>query len=260
MQSLSELQALFGDILNDSIQALITSAFLETDGYFLELFDVKWLETYQPIEEIFNNLNNSFEIFDKLNREHHTTLFGKIQRKVVVKYLTSMLRRKVSFSKQEEREAASSKIKQETNIYREFFQAVAVTEEEKCLDVLGDLDILETISNIVRADEEMITFELMTLVRNKPSQIVLLTANISFSIPVCVLCIDTLPEKFLSKTVGLTEDHLVSLLLLRGVSRAEARQISADILQDREQSQQSNDIFTHVKVLTGLLSVKNILG
>ena len=183
---------MFGDILNDSIQALITSAFLETDGYFLELFDVKWLETYQPIEEIFNNLNNSFEIFDKLNREHHTTLFGQIQRKVVVKYLTSMLRRKVSFSKQEEREAASSKIKQETNIYREFFQAVAVTEEEKCLDVLGDLDILETISNIVRADEEMITFELMTLVRNKPSQIVLLTANISFSISVCVLYIDSL--------------------------------------------------------------------
>ena len=83
------------------------------------------------------------------------------------------MRRKVSFNKQEEREAASKKIKDEANIFREFFQAVAVTEEEKCLDLEADLEILDTISNILRADEEMITFELMTLVRNKPPQILL---------------------------------------------------------------------------------------
>ena len=49
-----------------------------------------------------------------------------------------------------------------------------VTEEEKDFDLESDLGILETISNIVRADEEMITFELMTLVRNSQSQIIIL--------------------------------------------------------------------------------------
>ena len=91
------------------------------------------------------------------------------------------MRRKVSFSKEEEREMASKKIKEEANIFREFFQAVAVTEEEKCFDLESDLGILETISNIVRADEEMITFELMTLVRNSLSQsqiIILQTKNV----------------------------------------------------------------------------------
>ena len=173
VQSLSELRTVFTEIQNGSIQALISSAFQETESSFLELFDVKWLDIFQPIEEIFNNFNNSFETFDKLHKDHHTTLFEQIQKKALAKYLTSMMRRKVCFSKQEEREAASKKIKDEANIFREFFQAVAVTEEEKCLDLEADLEILDTISNILRADEEMITFELMTLVRNKPPQILL---------------------------------------------------------------------------------------
>ena len=173
-QILSELNSLFTEIINDSIQALISKAFQHIDSHFLELFDEKWLNNFQPIEEIFNRLNNSFEIFFKISRKQHTELYQQIERKAVIKYLTSMMRRKVSFSKEEEREMASKKIKEEANIFREFFQAVAVTEEEKCFDLEGDLGILETISNIVRADEEMITFELMTLVRNSQSQIIIL--------------------------------------------------------------------------------------
>ena len=180
-QRLSELNSLFTEIINDSIQALVSKAFQHIDSRFLELFDEKWLDNFQPIEEIFNTLNNSFEIFFKISRKQHTELYQQIERKAVIKYLTSMMRRKVSFSKEEEREMASKKIKEEANIFREFFQAVAVTEEEKCFDLESDLGILETISNIVRADEEMITFELMTLVRNSLSQsqiIILQTKNV----------------------------------------------------------------------------------
>ena len=181
VQSLSELQSLFTEMIHDSIQALISKAFLEIDSCFLELFDEKWLDNFVPIEEIFNSLNNSFEVFEKLQREHHTSMYQQIQKKALIKYLTLMMRRKLSFSKQEERDSASKKIKEEANIYREFFQAVAVTEEEKCQDLEGDLSILETISNIVGADEEMITFELMTLVRNNTCQILfLLTAEIIY--------------------------------------------------------------------------------
>lgn len=173
-QSLSELDHLFTEIINDTIQALTSKAFQQIDSRFLELFDEKWLENFQPIEEIFNRLNNSFEMFYKLSRKQHTELYQQIEKKAVIKYLTSMMRRKVSFSKEEDREMASKKIKEEANIFREFFQAVAITDEEKCFDLEADLGILETISNIVRADEEMITFELMTLVRKSQSQIIIL--------------------------------------------------------------------------------------
>ena len=173
-QSLSELDRLFTEIINDTIQALTSKAFQQIDSRFLELFDEKWLDNFQPIEEIFNRLNNSFEMFYKLSRKQHTELYQQIEKKAVIKYLTSMMRRKVSFSKEEDREMASKKIKEEANIYREFFQAVAITDEEKCFDLEADLGILETISNIVRADEEMITFELMTLVRKSQSQIIIL--------------------------------------------------------------------------------------
>ena len=173
-QRLSELDSLFREITNDSIQALVSKAFQQIDSRFLELFDEKWLDNFQPIEEIFNRLNNSFEIFFKISRKQHTELYQQIERKALIKYLTSMMRRKVSYSKEEEREMASKKIREEANIFREFFQAVAVYEEEKDFDLESDLGILETISNIVRTDEEMITFELMTLVRKSQSQIIIL--------------------------------------------------------------------------------------
>ena len=64
-----------------------------------------------------------------------------------------------------------------------------------------------------------------------------------------------------SKTGGLTEEHLQSILLLRGLARAEARQISTEMMEEREpELDNNNEIFAQVKVFTGLLSVKNILG
>ena len=65
-----------------------------------------------------------------------------------------------------------------------------------------------------------------------------------------------------SKTAGVTEEHLQSILLLRGATRAEARQISTEMMEEREVERldNNNGIFAQVKVLTGLLSVKNILG
>ena len=64
-----------------------------------------------------------------------------------------------------------------------------------------------------------------------------------------------------SKTAGVTEEHLQSILLLRGLTRAEARQISTEMMEEREpELDHNNGIFAQVKVFTGLLSVKNILG
>ena len=59
----------------------------------------------------------------------------------------------------------------------------------------------------------------------------------------------------------MTEEHLQSILLLRGLARAEARQISMEMMEEREaELDNNNGIFAQVKVFTGLLSVKNILG
>ena len=65
-----------------------------------------------------------------------------------------------------------------------------------------------------------------------------------------------------SKTAGVTEEHLQSILLLRGATRGEARQISTEMMEEREPERldNNNGIFAQVKVFTGLLSVKNILG
>ena len=68
-------------------------------------------------------------------------------------------------------------------------------------------------------------------------------------------------ETVLSTTGGVTEEHLQSILLLRGLPRAEARQISTEMMEEREAEPGDNEgIFAQVKVYTGLLSVKNILG
>ena len=74
-----------------------------------------------------------------------------------------MMRRRISLTNEDDRRRAEGKIREDEAILNEFFNAMntygAETKPENNFDVLG------FIANIVAADEEMLTFELMTLIR-----------------------------------------------------------------------------------------------
>ena len=66
-----------------------------------------------------------------------------------------------------------------------------------------------------------------------------------------------------SKFREINEEQIISILFLRGVSRSDAKQIAVDILENQERTDDYAadtrvGIFSEVKVLTGLINVKNI--
>ena len=70
-----------------------------------------------------------------------------------------------------------------------------------------------------------------------------------------------------SKHRSITEEQIISILFLRGVSRSDARQTAEDILETDGRDAAdcagaggptSDGVFSEVKVFTGLINVKNI--
>ena len=115
------------------------------------------------VEEILNSYNEKFEILDKLGRGQYGEILKFIKKKSLIQYLTSLMRRKLSLTTDENRKEGSLKILSETEMFNEFFAAVAVSDEE---DSGVKFDVLINIANIIGASEDMITFDLMTLIRN----------------------------------------------------------------------------------------------
>lgn len=203
---------------------LIDNLFKCVNSHFLALFDEAWLHSYDEVEEICNTFNRKFEKLDKLHQDAFTNLWGDVQNKTITSYLTSMMRRKVAATSDEERHQIAEKIRREAEIFTEFFSAIAKEDMDKPF-----CSVLTSIANIIATDEEMLTFELMT---------------------------------FLSKYSNITEEHVISILFLRGMSRSDSKQIASDILnsdEDSENIETKNGMFSDVKVHTGLINVKNIL-
>ena len=146
---------------------LVEHLFKGVQNLFLELHDSTWLSKTEsetnPVGEICNNFNEKFEIFDKLDKNSYERLLNIVKRRTLVDYLTSMMRRRISLTNEDDRRRAEGKIREDEAILNEFFNAMntygAETKPENNFDVLG------FIANIVAADEEMLTFELMTLIR-----------------------------------------------------------------------------------------------
>ena len=155
----------FLEISYKSLLCLIDNLFSKVGQHFSELFDESWLNNVEsnPVGEICNSFNETFEVFDKLNRESYSRLWNIVRRRSIVHYLTAMMKRKISLATPEDRAAGVAKIREDESLFNEFFAAMET--EELQIDSEISFDVLNHVSNVLAADEEMLTFELMTLIR-----------------------------------------------------------------------------------------------
>jgi len=221
--AVKEFFSSFEEVSKFTIEYLSNKLFGCVNSFYNSLFDDVWLSNFF-VEEILNSYNEKFEILDKLGRGQYGEILKFIKKKSLIQYLTSLMRRKLSLTTDENRKEGSLKILSETEMFNEFFAAVAVSDEE---DSGVKFDVLINIANIIGASEDMITFDLMTLI---------------------------------SKNNGINEEHIISILYLRGMSKSEAKEMANDLLQDNTTSDQKDPegVFEHVKVYTGLTNVKNL--
>ena len=162
----------FLEISYKALLCLIDNLFSKVGQHFSELFDESWLTNVEsnPVGEICNSFNETFEIFDKLNSESYSRLWNIVRRRSIVHYLTAMMKRKISLATPEDKSAGVAKIREDESLFNEFFAAMET--EELQIDSEISFDVLNHVSNVVAADEEMLTFELMTLIR-KAVQLIL---------------------------------------------------------------------------------------
>lgn len=159
---MKEFFSSFEEVSKFTIEYLSNKLFGCVNSFYNSLFDDVWLSNFF-VEEILNSYNEKFEILDKLGRGQYGEILKFIKKKSLIQYLTSLMRRKLSLTTDENRKEGSLKILSETEMFNEFFAAVAVSDEE---DSGVKFDVLINIANIIGASEDMITFDLMTLIRN----------------------------------------------------------------------------------------------
>jgi len=159
----------FQEIRVESVSYLLDEAFLDIEAYFSELFTAKWQTSNQAIDTICATLNDYFEDYQFLKPSNFELVITTAQDRVARKYITAMLqnnllRRKISFTSNEERRSAASKIKREAAQAKSFFKDVA----GEMADFDSPFDTVSTLAEVLASDEEMLSLELGTLCKRYP--------------------------------------------------------------------------------------------
>merc|ERR1719431_1161541 len=191
----------FQEIRLESVNYLLDEAFLDIEAYFSDLLTAKWQTGSQAIDTICITLNDYFEDYQFLKPTNFELVISCAQDRVARKYITAMLqnnllRRKITFTSEEERRAAAAKIKAESVQCKSFFKDVA----GDMADFDSPFDTLATLAGVLSSDEEMVSLELGTLCKKYPD---------------------------------VTHDQLLALLLLRGdLQRGDAKQLAQEFVAE----------------------------
>jgi len=191
----------FQDIRMESVSYLLDEAFLDIEAYFSDLFTAKWQTSGQALDTICATLNDYFEDYQFLKPSNFEVVITTAQERVARKYITAMLqnnllRRKISFTSQEERRSAGNKVKKEALQSKSFFKDVA----GDMADFDSPFDTVSTLAEVLSSDDEMLSLELGTLCKRYPD---------------------------------VSHDQLLCLLLLRGdIARAEAKQLAGEFVPE----------------------------
>jgi len=156
-------------IREESVNYLLDEAFLDIEMYFSDLLTSKWQSGSQAIETICATLKDYFEDYQFLKPKNFELVITVAQDRVARKYITSMLqnnvlRRKISFTNEQERRVAASKIKKEAMTCKTFFKEIA----GEMADYDSPFDTLATLAEVLSSDDEMISLELGTVCKRYP--------------------------------------------------------------------------------------------
>ena len=189
------------EIRLESVNYLLDEAFLDIEAYFSDLLTAKWQSGSQAIDTICATLNDYFEDYQFLKPSNFELVISSAQDRVARKYITAMLqnnllRRKITFTSQEERKSAAVKIRTEAAQCKSFFKDVA----GDMADFDSPFDTVSTLAEVLSSDDEMLSLELGTLCKRYPD---------------------------------VSHEQIFCLLLLRGdLARGEAKQLTSEFVQE----------------------------
>ncbi|KAF5278438.1 hypothetical protein FQA39_LY05927 [Lamprigera yunnana] len=150
---------------NESGRYLLEEVFLDLDKHFEELFiSVRWLQISLPVDTICATLEDYFQDYNRLVEINFKFVIEEARFLVTKRYVTSMLSKKVVFKSYEECQTAAKKISKEVEQLRKVFLLFA----PNAVDAEDPLDIILLLSELLKCEDDMLSFDLHRLVERYP--------------------------------------------------------------------------------------------
>ncbi|KAF5273381.1 hypothetical protein FQR65_LT04673 [Abscondita terminalis] len=197
---------------DDSGRYLLEEVFLDLDKHFEELFtSARWLQISLPVDTICATLEDYFQDYNRLVESNFKFVLEEARFLVTKRYITAMLSKKVSFKSYEECQTAAKKIFKEVEQLRKVFLLFAPNGA----DGEDPLDVILLLSEVLKCEDDMISFDLHRLVEQYPD---------------------------------ISEDHLHRLLNLRGdLSKADLKEkVNFVTKSSKSKSQTHSSVFSQL--------------
>lgn len=163
-EDFEKLLQTFQALRDETASYLLEEAFLDLDGYFNELFTVKWIGSSIAVDTICATLQDYFQDYNHLRVICFEFVIKEAQKMVAKRYIKALLSKRISKPKAE-CEVIVKKITNEVRQIKGFFEKIA----PNVLKNDSPFDAIIVLSSLLSCDIEMIILDLHTLLTNYPS-------------------------------------------------------------------------------------------
>ncbi|CAG9828815.1 unnamed protein product [Diabrotica balteata] len=185
------LKTTYIKLRNEAVQYLLEEPFVDLDQHFDKLFTSHWFPA-NPADTIYVTIEDYFQDYNRLVEANYKYVVEQVVTMVGRRYLTAMLSRRISFKTFDECMKAAQKVSEEASRFNQLFLTLS-----NDLECENPFDAVIMLSEVVKSDDDMLSFELHRVVEKYPD---------------------------------ITDDHLLRLLNLRGdLSRSDVRDKVAHI-------------------------------
>uniref|UniRef100_A0A6P7H8G4 Exocyst complex component 3 n=1 Tax=Diabrotica virgifera virgifera TaxID=50390 RepID=A0A6P7H8G4_DIAVI len=185
------LKTTYIKLRNEAVQYLLEEPLVDLDQHFDKLFTSHWFPS-NPADTIYVTIEDYFQDYNRLVEANYKYVVEQVVTMVGRRYLTAMLSRRISFKTYDECIKAAQKVSEEANRFNQLFLTLS-----NDLECENPLDAVIMLSEVLKSDDDMLSFELHRVVEKYPD---------------------------------ITDDHLLRLLNLRGdLSRSDVRDKVAHI-------------------------------
>lgn len=172
-QTFEQLLNLFQSLRQEAVNYLLDEAFLDIEIQFNKIMTPEWAkpEATEAIDTVATTMDDYFEDYNYLRPRNFEIVTDVAQERVAKRYIFSLLqpsanvlRKRVTFERDEQRVIVAKKVASEAKRLQAFFRKVA----GDVADFDSPFTAIEALAEVLKCDEEMLALDIGTLVKKYP--------------------------------------------------------------------------------------------
>ncbi|XP_023689304.2 exocyst complex component 3-like [Paramormyrops kingsleyae] len=187
------------EVAREGCQFLLDEVFLDLEKLLSDLLTKNWLAGSNTTDAICLTVEDYFNDFAKIKKPYSEEMTRNAQRRVVVEYLQAIMQKRISFRNAEERKKGAERMIKEATQFRALFQKLSSSHDSDHL-----CDAIAAIAEVFNlTDPSLLYLEVSTLV---------------------------------SKYPDIREEHIMTLLAVRGDASRDMKQMIIETLSQNKPS------------------------